>query len=101
MKMFDTEMIYARPMTRQCSQRNYDTKNLMAHELSARPSSMFDVSSAIKVAKTKAVLKNDLKVEVARRHVSVDASFLNGCAVLWVDNFRRTSKVIWNQVMGI
>ena len=56
----------------------------MAHELSPRPASMFDDSGAMKVAKAKAVLKNDLKVEVARRHVAVDASFLDGCAVLWV-----------------
>ena len=44
MKMFDTEMIYARAMALQCSLRNYDTKNLMAHELSPRPASMFDNS---------------------------------------------------------
>ena len=105
MKMFDTEMIYVRAMALQCSLRNYDTKNLMAHELSPRPASMFDDSGAMKVAKTKSVLKNDLKVEVARRHAAVDASFLDGCAVLWVvswptggivqdflDNFRRHIK---------
>lgn len=84
MKILDTEMIYARAMALQCSQRNYDTKNLMAHELALRPASMFDDSGAMKVAKTKAVLKNNLKVEVARRHAEVDASFLDGCAVLWV-----------------
>ena len=82
--MFDTEMIYARAMALQCSHRNYDTKNLMAHERSPRPASMFDDSGAMSVAKTKAVLNNDLKVEVARRHVAVDASFLDGCGMLWV-----------------
>ena len=71
-------------MALQCSHRNYDTKNLMAHELSPRPASMFDDSGAMSVAKTKAVLNNDLKVEVARRHVAVDALFLDGCGVLWV-----------------
>ena len=54
----------------------------MAHELSPRPASMFDDSGAMKVAKTKAVLKNDLKVEVVRRHVAVNALFLDLCAVL-------------------
>ena len=77
MKMFDIEMIYDRAMALQCSQQNYDTNNLMAHELSPRPASMFDDSGAMKVAKTKAVLSNDLKVEVARIHVAVDASFLD------------------------
>ena len=38
----------------------------MAHELAFRPSSMFDDSGAMKVAKTKAVLKNTLKVEMER-----------------------------------
>ena len=45
---------------------------------------MFDESGAMKVAKTIAVLKNTLKVEMERRHAEVDASFLDGCAVLWV-----------------
>ena len=84
MKILGTEMIYARAMALQCSQRYYDTRNLMAHELAFRPASMFDDSGAMKVAKTKAVLKNTLKVEMERRHAEVDASLLYGCAVLWV-----------------
>ncbi len=84
MKILGTEMIYARAMALQCSQRYYDTRNLMAHELASRPASMFDDSGAMKVAKTKAVLQNTLKVEMERRHADVDASFLDGCAVLWV-----------------
>ncbi len=37
MKILGTEMIYARAMALQCSQRYYDTRNLMAHELASRP----------------------------------------------------------------
>lgn len=84
MKILDTEMIYARAMALQCSHRLYDTTNLMAHELAPRPASMFESSGAMKIAKTKSVLKNNLKVEVSLRHAVVDASFLDGCAVLWV-----------------
>ena len=85
MKILGTEMMYARAMALQCSQRYDDTRNLMAHELAFRPASMFDDSGAMKVAKTKAVLKNNtLKVEMERRHAEGDASFLDGCAVLWV-----------------
>lgn len=84
MKILDTEMIYARAMALQCSQRNYNTQDLMSHELASRPASMFDESGAMRVAKTKSVLKNNLKVEVPRRHTQIDASFLDGCAVLWV-----------------
>ena len=73
---------------------------------------MFDDSGAMKVAKTKAVLKNTLKVEMERRHAEVDASFLDGCAVLWSCHGLQvelcntssttsvdTSKVIWIKVM--
>ena len=59
-----SEMIYARAMALQYSQRYYATRNLMAHELAPRPASMFDDSGAMKVATTKAVLKNTLKVEM-------------------------------------
>ena len=45
----------------------------MAHERASRPASMFDDSGAMKVAKTKAILKNTLKVEMERRHAEVDA----------------------------
>ena len=45
---------------------------------------MFDESGDMRVAKTKSVLKNKLKVEVPRRHAEIDALFLDGCAVLWV-----------------
>ena len=64
--------------------RNFDTSSLMAHELAPKPASMFDDSGNMKAAKTKSVLKNDLKVEVAGRHAHVDVSFLDGCAVMWV-----------------
>ena len=44
MKILGTDMIYARTMALQCSQRYYDTRNIMAHELASRPASMFDDS---------------------------------------------------------
>ena len=68
MKILDTNMIFARAMVLQCSQRNYDTENIMAHELARRPASMFDDRGAMKVAKTKLFFKTNLKVDLARRH---------------------------------
>ena len=56
----------------------------MSHELASRPASMFDDIGVMKVTKTKAVLKNTVKVEMERRHAEVDASFVDGYAVLWV-----------------
>ena len=83
-KVYDTEMIYARAMGLQNSVRNFDTKTLMAHELSPVPTSMFDESGHMKDAKTKSNLKNALKVEISGRHANIDVSFLDGCAILWV-----------------
>ena len=64
--------------------RNYDTRNLMAHELSPLLTSMFDDSGQMRDAKSKSNLKNALKVEVSGRNANIDATFLDGCAVLWV-----------------
>ena len=64
MKILDTNMIFARAMTLQCSQQNYDTKHMMAHELDHRPASMFDDRGAmVKVA--------NLKVDLTRRQAEV------------------------------
>ena len=56
----------------------------MSHELASRPALIFDDIGVMKVTKTKAVLNNTVKVEMERRHAEVDASFLDGYAVLWV-----------------
>lgn len=92
-RMLDTEMIYARAMALQCSLRNFDMNNLMAHELSPKPSSMFDDCGHMKEAKTKSTLKNSLKVEVSSRHMNFDALFLDGCAVMWVVPWPAGGKV--------
>ncbi len=53
----------------------------MSHELASRPASMFDDSGAMTVAKTKSVLKNNLKVEVPWRHTEIEAWFFYVCVV--------------------
>ena len=85
-KVFDTETIYARAMGLQFSARDLDTTTLMSHELSIIPTSMFDENGNMRNAKTKFNLKNALKVEVSRRlaEQDVQATFLDGCAFLWV-----------------
>ncbi len=66
-----------------CTQRDFDTNSLMAYELSPVPTSMFDNNGNMRIAKSKADLKNVLKVEVTGRHVDVDVSFLDGCDILF------------------
>ena len=85
-KVFDTETIYAKAMGLQSSARDLDAKRLMGHELSPIPTSMCDENGNMRDAKAKSNLKNALKVEVSRRlaEQDVQATFLDGCAVLWV-----------------
>ena len=85
-KVFDTETIYARAMELQSGQRSLNADIIMAHELSPYPTSMCDAYGHMREAKTKANLKNAIKVEVSSRYAEndVDASFLDGCAVLRV-----------------
>ena len=85
-KVFDTETIYVRAMGLQSGQRSLYADSIISHALSPYPMSMFDADGQMREAKTKANLKNAIKVEVSNRDAEndVDASFLDGCAVLWV-----------------
>ena len=82
-EVFDPEAIYARAMALQNSIRGFDTKDLMTYELSPLPSSMF-TERGMRISTTKATLKEKLKVECLSRLVTMDATFLDGCAILWV-----------------
>ena len=85
-EVFDTETIYARAMGLQSSPRALNTSILLSHELAPHPTAIFDEHGHMREAKSKANLKNALKVEVSGRAIesSVQAKFLDGCAVLWV-----------------
>ena len=84
-KVHNTEVIYARVMGLQNSEREVDTRVLLSHELSPIPTSMFDDKGQMRSAKMKSSLKNELKIESSGRFSEnlVDAIFLDGCAVLW------------------
>lgn len=83
-RVYDTEIIYARIMDLQESARTFDTKQLMAHELSPHPTSIFDKNGNMRVAKAKANLKISLGIEISSRNVKYDVALLDGCAVMWV-----------------
>ena len=53
MRILDTEMICARAMFLQCSQRNYYTKNVMVRELALQQASLFHGCGAKTKTKTK------------------------------------------------
>ena len=84
-KLFDTRVLYARPMGLQLSQReNAPTiDDLQTTELAAITTSMFSEKGHMSIAKAKSQLKNGMKVELSQRHTIVSTCFLDGCAVLW------------------
>lgn len=94
-EVFETEIIYARAMCVQSSPQSLDTNILLSHELAPYPTSMFDPNGHMREAKTKSNLKNAIKVEVPSRHAEqgIGASFLDGCAVLWVVAWPATGTV--------
>lgn len=86
-KLYDTTIIYSRVIGIQASSRNIDVQDVMSHELSPVPTSMFQDSGKMRLCKTKADLKNRLarlessRVAAATTH---GATILDGSAVLWV-----------------
>ena len=81
-KVFDTETMYARAMALQAGSRSLNINDI----ISPYPASMFKSNGQMRDAKSKACLKNILRVDVSNRHAEkdVEAIFLDGCAVLWV-----------------
>ena len=79
MKILDTHMTFARAMPLQCGQRNYDTTNMIAHELARRPASMFDDRGAMTAGKTKLFLRL-----IGKSIWHGDRQKVDGCAVHWV-----------------
>ena len=64
--IFDTELIYSRAIGLLPS-RNIDSRDIFKYELSPVPTSMFDDSGAMRITKTKSVLKQKLQVEQSAR----------------------------------
>ena len=85
-KVFDTETMYARARALQAGPRSLNINDIIPHELAPYPASMFKSNGQMRDTKSKAYLKNILKVNVSNRHAERDvkAMFLDGCAVLRV-----------------
>ena len=80
--LFHINLIYSRV---QASSREVDIKDVLAHGLAPIPASMFRETGEIRCSKTKSVLKNQLKVEVASRNaLKTDITVIDGSALLWV-----------------
>ena len=58
---------------------------MLGRELAPVPTSMFDDTGDVRIAKSKSILKNIFKVEVSDRVAGdADVSVLDGSAILWV-----------------
>lgn len=84
-KVFDMGIIYARAMTLRSAGHEIDEKLLMSHELAPYPTSIFTQKGQMREATTKSKLKNILQIEASDQiHHSFGATFIDGCAALWV-----------------
>lgn len=84
-KVFDTNLIYSRVIGLQASGRDIDIKDVLGHELAPVPTSMFDDTGDMRIAKSKSTLKKILQVDVSDRVAGgTNISVLDGSAILWV-----------------
>ena len=67
-KVFDTETMYARAMSLQAGSRSLNINDIISHELAPYPASMFKSNGQMCDPKSKACLKNILRVDVSNRH---------------------------------
>ena len=84
-KVFDTELIFSRLVCLQASSREVNLKELLAYELAPIPTSLFSENGSMRVAKSKSVLKQLLKVDVSARATRYDISraIIYGSAILY------------------
>ena len=84
-KVFDTNLIYSRVIGLQAIRRDIDINDVLGHELAPVPTSMFDDTGDMRIAKSKSTLKKILQVEVSDRVAGgANVSVLGGSAILWV-----------------
>lgn len=81
--VFDVNLIYSRVLGLQQT-RSINLSDVLKHELAPVPTSMFKDDGEMRIATTKSDLKKKLQVRVSSRSVDkVDATVIDGCALLW------------------
>ncbi|KAG1666659.1 hypothetical protein GQR58_018790 [Nymphon striatum] len=85
-RLFDIELIYSRIIGVQASARNLNLQDLFSYELAPVPTSMFKDSGAIRFMTDKVKLKR-LQVETSVRTILIDATVIDGSALLWIPNW--------------
>ena len=91
--VYDTQLIYSRVIGLMQS-RSLDLKDIMSHELSPVPTSMFDDNGDMNAATTKSALKKKLQnTELTRSATKPDIVVIDGCALLWVIHWPTTGTL--------
>ena len=80
--LYDTELIFTRVIGLQASGRNVDFKDVLSHESSSIPTSLFADCEEMSICKSKSDLKNSTYIEVSTRDMEMNCTVLDGCAVL-------------------
>ena len=82
-EQFDSGLIFARDLG--FNSRDVKVEQILSYELASVPTSMFEETRDLHIAKSKSILKNKLQVEqLARATGQPDAIVIDGCAMLWV-----------------
>jgi hypothetical protein len=81
--LFDTNLIYSRVMGLLHS-RDISLQSVLHHELAPVPTSMFEDSGEMRIAKTKSVLKRKIQVDVSARLSQPEVVIIDACAILWI-----------------
>ena len=94
--IYDVNIIYSRVLGPQRT-RSINLSDVLKHEISPIPPSMFKDNGEMRIATNKSELKK-LQVEVSPRLVDkVDSTIIDGCAPLWCVHWpeKGTVKDLW------
>ena len=81
--VYDVNLIYSQVLGLQQT-RSINLTDVLKHELAPIPTSMFKDDGEMRIASTKSDLKKKLQVGISSRIVAkVDATIIDGCALLW------------------
>ena len=88
-KLADPEVIYARALTMRWVDPDFDFEKLLESEMAPHPTSLFNKEGLPRPSNEKSKLTQNLRVQIPARTASrnADATFLDGCAVLWTVNW--------------
>ena len=93
-QLYDTDLIYSRVIGLRTS-RNMSMKEVLKFELSPIPTSLYEDSGDMRLAKAKSVLKKKLQIDQSDRTFSKpETIIIDGCALLWVIHWPTNGTVI-------